>query len=466
MARLYLAWLVLSLFQAQYLLAQRLNGSGALQTHPTLTWSQCTVAGACSLVNGSIAETNGMNWFSCPSGIDCWEDHVWNSAVCPDAETCYNNCSAHSSTDYAGIYGITTSGDAVTMRFFTQSSVVNIGNSVLLLNPTSTQAAFTNEYQIFFPLNMELSFDVDVSQLPCGLASSLSFKEISADGGVSLDPSNKAGPGWGTGNCDGRCSTDRQFIHGLPNVGNTLGACCNEFRLWHGNTVSETMVAHPCVSPGLTTCTAASVGGPCANPQCDVTGCDINPFREGTPGFYGVGPTFGLDTGSKFTVVTQFVTNTNTSTGALSSIRRLYIQDGTILPNPTSEIPGVTSTNEFTDEHCNEQKTAFGEPNVFASLGGLTTLGNAFQRGMANPQMPGVVRGSCGTDTGAPVDVESNDRGAQVVFSNIKFGPIGSTVPPVVPKYDQCGGIGYTGSTTCVEGSICTVFNTFYSQCL
>ncbi|KAJ6524001.1 cellulose 1,4-beta-cellobiosidase precursor [Mycena capillaripes] len=482
MARFSLAWLVFSLFQARYLLAQRLNGSSAFQIHPSLTWSLCVAAGDCSPVSASIVETNGMNWYIGGSGTNCWEDHVWDSTICPHAQTCYDACIEHPNVDYAGIYGITTSGDAVAMKFFTQSSILNIGNSVLLLDPASTQGApKTNKYQIFFPLNMELSFDVDVSQLPCGLASSLSFKEISADGGFSQDPLNQAGAGWGTGNCDGRCSTDRQFIHGLPNVGNTLGACCNEFRLWQGSAVSETMVAHPCVSSGLTTCTAAS---------CDVTGCEFNPFREGNRTFYGGGPTFSLDTSRSFTVVTQFITSSNSPTGALSSIRRLYIQDGTILPNPTSMIPGISPTNEFTDEHCNEQKPVFEEPDVFASLGGLSTLGKAFQRGMilemgidedrvdhmlwldssfppgANPQVPGVIRGPCGTATGAPEDVEANDRGAQVVFSNIKYGPIGSTIPPVVPKFGQCGGTGYTGPTTCVEGAVCTGFNSFFSQCL
>ncbi|KAI5124167.1 hypothetical protein M0805_000975 [Coniferiporia weirii] len=32
--------------------------------------------------------------------------------------------------------------------------------------------------------------------------------------------------------------------------------------------------------------------------------------------------------------------------------------------------------------------------------------------------------------------------------------------------YGQCGGIGWTGSTTCVSGSVCTVLNDYYSQCL
>ncbi|KAG7448217.1 cellulase CEL6B [Guyanagaster necrorhizus] len=32
--------------------------------------------------------------------------------------------------------------------------------------------------------------------------------------------------------------------------------------------------------------------------------------------------------------------------------------------------------------------------------------------------------------------------------------------------YGQCGGIGWTGATTCVSGSTCTVLNAYYSQCL
>jgi hypothetical protein len=35
-----------------------------------------------------------------------------------------------------------------------------------------------------------------------------------------------------------------------------------------------------------------------------------------------------------------------------------------------------------------------------------------------------------------------------------------------VPKYGQCGGIGYTGSTVCVAGTTCTVSSEYYSQCL
>lgn len=35
-----------------------------------------------------------------------------------------------------------------------------------------------------------------------------------------------------------------------------------------------------------------------------------------------------------------------------------------------------------------------------------------------------------------------------------------------VSLYGQCGGQGYTGSSTCVPGSICYRQNIYYSQCL
>ena len=35
-----------------------------------------------------------------------------------------------------------------------------------------------------------------------------------------------------------------------------------------------------------------------------------------------------------------------------------------------------------------------------------------------------------------------------------------------IAKYGQCGGIGWTGSSTCATGSTCTVLNDYYSQCL
>jgi cellulose 1,4-beta-cellobiosidase len=40
---------------------------------------------------------------------------------------------------------------------------------------------------------------------------------------------------------------------------------------------------------------------------------------------------------------------------------------------------------------------------------------------------PGVARGECSTSSGVPTDVIADSPDASVTFSNIKYGPIGST---------------------------------------
>ena len=109
-----------------------------------------------------------------------------------------------------GTYGITTSGDALTLKFVTDSQQKNVGSRTYLMAPGST-----TEYQIFDLLNQEFTFDVDVSQLPCGLNGALYFSAMDADGGLSKYPTNKAGAAYGTGYCDSQCPRDIKFIDGL-----------------------------------------------------------------------------------------------------------------------------------------------------------------------------------------------------------------------------------------------------------
>lgn len=45
----------------------------------------------------------------------------------------------------------------------------------------------------------------------------------------------------------------------------------------------------------------------------------------------------------------------------------------------------------------------------------------------ATESTPGATRSTCPTDSGKPEAVESESAAANVVFSNIKVGPIGST---------------------------------------
>lgn len=70
---------------------------------------------------------------------------------------------------------------------------------------------------MFNLLNKEFTFDVDVSNLPCGLNGAVYFSQMDADGGLSKYPTNKAGAKYGTGYCDAQCPQDVKFINGEAN---------------------------------------------------------------------------------------------------------------------------------------------------------------------------------------------------------------------------------------------------------
>ena len=117
------------------------------------------------------------------------------------------NC-ALDGADYSGTYGITTSGNALTLQFVTTGSSTNVGSRVYLM------AAGDTEYQMFQLKNQEFTFDVDLSQLPCGLNGAVYFVQMDQDGGMAKYPSNKAGAKYGTGYCDSQCPHDIKFING------------------------------------------------------------------------------------------------------------------------------------------------------------------------------------------------------------------------------------------------------------
>ncbi|KAF5358659.1 hypothetical protein D9758_007721 [Tetrapyrgos nigripes] len=432
-------------------------GTNQAETHPPLTWQECTSSGCSSQASSIVLDAN-WRWTHTDGGFtNCYTGNEWDSSLCPDGDTCAQNC-VLDGADYSGTYGITSSSDSLTLKFVTQGQQKNVGSRVYLMAPGSD-----SEYQTFNALNKEFTFDVDVSQLPCGLNGALYFVEMDADGGMARFSSNTAGAKYGTGYCDAQCPHDLKWIDGTGNVegwtpsdndpnsgtGN-LGTCCNEMDIWEANSISSAVTPHPCTVEGQTSCTGSDCSAPgSTGGVCDQAGCDFNSFRMGVEDFYGPGKT--VDTNSPFTVVTQFITADNSTTGTLSAIRRIYVQNGQIIQQSDSAVDGVTG-NEITDDFCSAQKEAFGDVNTFGQKGGMAGMGQAFSRnGMAlvmsiwddhaaqmlwldsnypldkDASAPGVARGTCGTDSGQPDDVESASANAQVKFSNIKFGDIGTT---------------------------------------
>ncbi|RDX51039.1 glycoside hydrolase family 7 protein [Polyporus arcularius HHB13444] len=433
-------------------------GTNTAENHPRLSVQQCTSHNNCQTQQRSIVLDSNWRWLHSTSGYtNCYTGNSWDASLCPDPDTCAKNC-AVDGADYAGTYGITTSGNALTLKFVTQSQQKNIGSRVYLLSQDDTT------YELFNLKNQEFTFDVDMSNLPCGLNGALYFVEMDADGGKSRFPNNVAGSKYGTGYCDTQCPHDIKFINGQaniegwtgspsdPNAGSgQFGTCCNEMDIWEANQNGAAFTPHVCSVNGQTRCSGTECGDGDERYEgiCDKDGCDFNSWRMGDHTFLGPGLT--VDTRSKFTVVTQFLTNNNQTTGTLSEIRRLYVQNGKVIANSKTNIPGMAAFDSVTDAFCDAQKTVFNDTNTFKSLGGLAQMGNSFQKGMALVMSiwddhdvnmlwldsdyptdvpatnPGVSRGPCATTSGAPTTIENQNAGATVQFSNIKFGPIGST---------------------------------------
>jgi len=493
-------------------------GTSTAESHPKLNVQKCTKSGGCTQSSASITLDANWRWLHSTSGYtNCYTGNKWDATLCPDGKTCASNC-ALDGADYSGTYGITTSGDALTLKFVTGS---NVGSRVYLMDSSDSG------YELFKLKGKEFAMDVDMSNLGCGLNGAVYLVEMEADGGKSKYPTNKAGAKYGTGYCDSQCPHDIKFIGGVANIDGwngtsansgkgKIGACCAEMDLWEANKNAAAYTPHPCSGTGLTACTGTDCGDGDNRygGVCDKDGCDFNSWRQGDQTFLGPGKT--VDTSRKFTLVTQFITSDGTTSGSLTEIRRLYVQDGKVIQNSQSTASGVTG-NSITDSYCSAQKTAFGDNNYFATKGGLKGMAGSLDRGMVlalsiwddydvnmlwldsaypptkDASAPGVSRGPCATTSGKPSDIESSQASDKVTYSNIRWGDIGSTYTGgsssssttkggstgpsstsstsspqptgTVPQWGQCGGQTYSGPTVCVSPYTCHKLNDFYSQC-
>jgi hypothetical protein len=183
-------------------------GTEQEETHPPMNWQDCS-SGTCKDVKANIVVDANWRWVHGLEDItNCYDGNEWDETLCPDNEACAKNC-ALEGADYEATYGITADGDSVSLKFVTEGgSTTNIGSRVYLMEDEST-------YQMFNLLNMEFSFDVDLSTLPCGLNGALYFVTMDADGGMERFPTNEAGAKYGTGYCDAQCARDLKFINGM-----------------------------------------------------------------------------------------------------------------------------------------------------------------------------------------------------------------------------------------------------------
>lgn len=135
------------------------------ETHPSMTWQSCTSSGSCTSNTGSVVIDANWRWVhDVDSSTNCYTGNEWDTSICNDTTACASACCVDGS-DYSGTYGVSTSGNALSLTFVTEGSYsTNIGSRLYLL-------ASDTEYQGFTLLGNEFTFDVDVSNLPVRPAS-------------------------------------------------------------------------------------------------------------------------------------------------------------------------------------------------------------------------------------------------------------------------------------------------------
>jgi cellulase len=312
--------------------------------------------------------------------------------LCPDEATCAQNC-AIEGANYTSS-GISTSGDALTPHQYVTNNGVTSNAS-----PRVYLVGDDGDYVSLQLLGQELRFDVDISTLVCGENGALYLSEMDHTGGRTQN--NPGGANFGSGYCDAQCPIGT-WINGTLNT-DSKGACCNEMDIWEANANATALTPHPC--EGNT---------------CDSSGCGFNPYALGDQTYYGNGDT--VDTLQPFSVITQFYTDDNTTSGSLTEIRRLYIRNGQIIQNAVSS----SGLDSITADWCTSTDSSA------ASLGGLTTMGEALGRGMVlvfsiwndNSQYMNWLdcgsSGPCDSSAGDPATIEAQTPGTYMTWSNTR----------------------------------------------
>ncbi|KAK3343277.1 concanavalin A-like lectin/glucanase domain-containing protein [Neurospora tetraspora] len=432
----FLTGLAASLASAQQI------GTVTPESHPKLPTKRCTLAGGCQTVQTSIvidAFQRPLHKIGDPS-TPCL---VGDPLLCPDAETCAANCALEGVSDYASL-GIKTEGDALTLNQW-MPDPANPGQYKTTTPRTYLVAEDGKNYEDVKLLAKEISFDADVSHLPCGMNGAFYLSEMLMDGGRSVSGDlNPAGAEYGTGYCDAQCFK-LDFINGEANINQTHGACCNEMDIFESNSFAKTFVPHPCNITSVYKCTGDSE---CGQPSgvCDQWGCAFNEYKWGVESFYGPSSSSSvINSSKKFTVTTQFLTDTGREDGILVEIRRLWHQGGKLIKNTAIAVEEGFSTDSVSTKFC--EKTA----SWSVQRGGLKAMGEAIGRGMVlvfsiwaddwgfMNWLDAEGNGPCSATEGDPKLILRNKPDARVTFSDIRWGEVGSTFNAPGGKY---GGMG------------------------
>lgn len=184
-------------------------GTAIPEVHPKLPTQLCTKAGGCVTKMTSLV-TDALSRPFHKQGDMSASCSTVTAATCPDAATCAKSCVLEGIT--YGSIGVLTAGTALTLRQYLPngSGFSKVSPRVYLL------ADDDKNYELLQLTNKELTFDVDLSSLACGMNGALYLSEMDGSGSRTADL-NPAGAAYGTGYCDAQCF-NVSWINGLVSL--------------------------------------------------------------------------------------------------------------------------------------------------------------------------------------------------------------------------------------------------------
>lgn len=196
------------------ILSQKI-GTLTPEHHPRLPTQLCTSSSGCTTRKTTLVTDALSRHFHIDSdpSVSCNPLPVSNTTACPDGpEACARSCVLEG-IDYGSI-GVSAAGTGLTLRqyLFDGQKYKSVSPRVYLLGEDE------QNYEMLKLLGGELSFDVDVSRLGCGMNGAVYLSEMDAGGSRGGEAGNEAGASYGTGYCDAQCFTDPGWINGQVRI--------------------------------------------------------------------------------------------------------------------------------------------------------------------------------------------------------------------------------------------------------
>ena len=150
---------------------------------------------------------------------NCYTGITWNTTICPDAQTCSQNCVIEGAgAECTSTYGVHGNGNSLHLDFVTQGPCTkNICSSTYFMKDDYA-------YQLLQLKNKESIVTVDVSTLDCGLNGALYVVQMDADGGESKY---------------GNAGADMDLGYAAK-----YGICCTEIDTWLAKRMSMIYTMH------------------------------------------------------------------------------------------------------------------------------------------------------------------------------------------------------------------------------